>query len=96
MVLNALVPHVAATMALCSYAPGTATALLLNLPLGGYLVYRSLTERHVEPSVFLIAGPATTLTIIASIPLLFAAYNQLTLWLTPQRGQGGSAAHGER
>ena len=77
MVLNVFVPHLAATVALRSYAPGTATALLFNLPLGGWLVYRSLAERYVESSVFVISGPATVLGIIASIPLLFAAGRKL-------------------
>ena len=78
MVLNALIPHVVATIALRVYAPGTATALLFNLPLGGWLVYRSLVEGYVEPKVFAIAGPATVVCIIASIPLLFAIGTKLT------------------
>lgn len=78
MVLNVLVPHLAATVALRSYAPGTATAALLNLPLGGWLVYRSLAERYVEPSMFVVSGPATVLGIVASIPLLFALGRKLS------------------
>jgi uncharacterized membrane protein len=79
MALNVFIPHVAATVALRSYAPGTATGLLFNLPLGSLLVYRSLIEGYVEPSVFAIAGPVTVLCIVASIPLLFAAGRKLTL-----------------
>jgi hypothetical protein len=78
MVLNVFVPHVVATVALRVYAPGTATALLLNLPLGGWLVYRSLVEGYVEPRVFLYSGPATVLCLVASIPLLFAIGKKLT------------------
>jgi len=78
MVLNVLVPHVAATVALGIYAPGTATALVLNLPLGCWLVYRSLTEGYVEPSVFAVVGPVTAIGILASIPLLFALGRSLT------------------
>lgn len=78
MVLNVLFPHVAATVALQSYAPGTATALLFNLPLGGCLVYRALTEGYVEKVVFAVSGPATVAGIIASIPILFAAGKKLS------------------
>lgn len=78
MVLNVLFPHVLASIALRSYAPGTATALLLNLPLGGCLVYRSLTEGYVEQSVFSVSGPVTVLGITASIPLLFVVGKKLT------------------
>ena len=77
MVLNVLFPHVLATVALHSYAPGTATAVLCNLPLGGYLVYRSLTEGYVEQTTFALAGPSTVIGIIASIPILFSIGNKL-------------------
>ena len=78
MVLNVFIPHVVATIALRAYAPGTATALLFNLPLGGWLVYRSLIEGYVEPRVFAVAGPITVVCLIASIPLLFAIGTKLT------------------
>jgi hypothetical protein len=65
MVLNVFLPHVAATVALRAYAPGTATALLLNLPLGGWLVYRSFAEQRIEPVVFAVSGPLTVLGIVA-------------------------------
>ena len=78
MVLNVLIPHVAATIALRAYAPGTATALLFNLPLGSLLVYRSLKEGYVEPKVFAISAPVTVLCMGAAIPLLFAAGKKLT------------------
>lgn len=77
MVLNVLFPHVLATVALHSYAPGTATAVLFNLPLGGYLVYRSLADGYVDQTTFALAGPATVVGIIASIPILFAIGNEL-------------------
>ena len=65
MVLNVFLPHLAATVALRTYAPGTATALLFNLPLGGWLAYRLLAERWIEPSVFAVSGPLTVLGIAA-------------------------------
>lgn len=77
MVLNVAFPHVAASVALRSYAPGTATALILNLPIGGCLVYRALTEGFVEQPVFAIAGPATVVVLMAAIPALFSLGNRL-------------------
>lgn len=38
MMVNAVMPHLAATMLTRRYAPGTLTAILLNLPVGLYLV----------------------------------------------------------
>ncbi|MBD8871958.1 HXXEE domain-containing protein [Rhodanobacter sp. DHB23] len=84
MVLNVFLPHLAATVALRAYAPGTATALLFNLPLGGWLVYRSLAEHRVEPSVFAVSGPLTVLGI--------AVFGASLLWL----GQRWVAAPGGR
>jgi hypothetical protein len=78
MVLNVLVPHVVASIALRSYAPGTATALLLNLPLGGLLLYRSFAEGYIEPKAFAVVGPATVVCILLSIPILFALGERLT------------------
>lgn len=72
MALNAIVPHGIATIALHRYAPGTATAVLFNLPLGVVIVYRALADGYVEPARFWIAGPATVIAIAASVPLLFA------------------------
>lgn len=72
MALNALFPHLAASLLLRCYAPGTATALLLNLPMGGWLVRRSLAEGCVQLRVFALTGPLTVLALLASIPLLFA------------------------
>ncbi len=78
MVLNVLFPHVLATVALKSYAPGTATEVFFNLPLGGYFVYRSLSEGYVDQEIFAFSGPATVFSIITSIPILFAAGKKLT------------------
>ena len=71
MVLNVFIPHVAASIVLRSYAPGTGTALLFNLPLGGWLIYRYLAEGYLKPPVFLFSGPVTVLAIVATIPVLF-------------------------
>lgn len=78
MVLNVFLPHVVATVALRAYAPGPATALLFNLPLGGWLVYRSLAEHWVEPSVFAVSGPLTVLGIAALGAALLWLGNRLT------------------
>ena len=72
MVLNVVLPHVAATIVMRRYMPGTATALLLNLPLGSWFLYRAATERFVRGSTFVWAGPAVVLGVLSLIPVLFA------------------------
>jgi hypothetical protein len=77
MLLNVFLPHVAATIALRQYAPGTATAVLLNLPATCWLLRRALLERRITLQTFSWVGPAVILAILGLIPLLFF----LSRWL---------------
>jgi Protein of unknown function with HXXEE motif len=67
MLLNALLPHLLATVAMRRYMAGTATAVLLNLPVTIYVLTLGFREGYIEPHAFLIFGP----TVVASIPPLF-------------------------
>jgi hypothetical protein len=73
MIVNVFAPHVFATVALRQYMPGTATALLLNLPLGVLFLQRALAEGFVVRDDLLWSAPVTALLILLSIPILFAA-----------------------
>ena len=71
MAANAVVPHLVATVALRRYAPGTATGLLLNLPIGVALVAAAAAEGRIEWPSFVWAGPITVIGLAAAIrPLL--------------------------
>jgi hypothetical protein len=72
MTINVFMPHVLATLFMRKYMPGTATALLLNLPLGTIYLYQSLSIRHIEPVTFAWSGPIVIVVILTSIPLLFS------------------------
>ena len=72
MLLNVAFPHIAATMALRSYAPGTATALLLNLPVTICLLRRAILEHYIAWSRFVWIGPLVVVVMLALIPFLFA------------------------
>ena len=85
MLLNVLAPHLLATLFTRSYMPGTATAVLLNLPLGLLYLHRALSEHSVEPHVFFWSGPLTVLTILASIPALFALASKFHS-MPPEKG----------
>jgi len=71
MVLNVFIPHVIATVCMWRYMPGTATALVFNLPLGLMYLSRALSENQIELHVFCWIGPIVVLGIMASIPVLF-------------------------
>ena len=79
MVLNVFFPHILASVALRTFVPGTTTALAFNLPLGGWLLWRAITEKFVQPSVFAWSGPLTVIALVASVPVLFATGRYLSL-----------------
>jgi hypothetical protein len=71
MALNALLPHVAATVAMRRYAPGTATAVLLNLPVCVLLLIAARHEQLISWRTFAWAAPLTIAGILGLIPILF-------------------------
>lgn len=73
MLLNVAFPHLLATIALQSYMPGTATAVLFNLPVTALLVRAAFREGYVERGKFLWAGPLVVASLMLAIPVLFAA-----------------------
>lgn len=70
MVLNAIFPHVAATIAFKKYAPGTITALMLNVPIGIYILAQATTKK-LDFLYLLIATAIITIIILLLIHLLF-------------------------
>lgn len=72
MAINAVVPHLALTLAMRVYAPGVATALLLTLPAAILLLRAAFDEGRIVWSVFRWAGPLTALGLVAAIPALLA------------------------
>jgi hypothetical protein len=83
MVANVFVPHVLGTIALRRYIPGTATALLLNLPLGCLFLQQAIAQGFVAWRTIAWVAPLTSLLIVASIPALFAAGRWLLLGKRP-------------
>lgn len=72
MLLNVLFPHVLATVFMRRYAPGAATAVLLNLPITLLLLSQGLEEGYINLHVFAWVGPLVVIGIVAVIPALFA------------------------
>lgn len=71
MLLNVLFPHLLATLVLRRYVPGTATAVLLNMPVTIALLESSIREGYIELHAFAIYGSLVVVGIVSSIPLLF-------------------------
>lgn len=71
MALNVAVPHVAGTIALRRYVPGTATAVLLNLPICAALLFVADRDGLISLSTFAWVSLLVIAGILALIPLLF-------------------------
>jgi len=78
MLLNVLVPHLLATVALRRYMPGLATALILNLPVTILLLQHALTEGYVTFPTVAYFGAFVSVALVAAIPVLFAVGEKLT------------------
>lgn len=72
MLLNVLFPHVLATLVMRRYAPGTVTALLLNLPTTLLLLLRGLQDGYFQLHKLAWVGPLVVIGVLAAIPVLFA------------------------
>lgn len=73
MIVNAAVPHLALTVALRRYAPGTGTALCIVLPLSLLVIVNGLAAGTVTGRSLLIAAIAVAVALLVAIPLLFSA-----------------------
>ena len=76
MVINTFLPHLAATMVLKKYAPGTITGLLLNVPIGLYLLYNYIQTQH-ELLMVILCGIALAVIIVPLLNLFFKAGKRL-------------------
>jgi hypothetical protein len=54
ILLNVFVPHAAVSVVFRTYMQGTATAVLLNLPVTIGLVTRAFREHYIEPHALLV------------------------------------------
>lgn len=72
MVVNVVFPHLAATIILRRYAPGTITGVILNAPVGVYILIRKINSLNELACVF-TAGAIISIIILFSLKYLFMA-----------------------
>ena len=73
MFFNAFFPHLIATIVLKKYAPGTVTALLLNVPINLIIIKKAVTLNKTGISEVLISTVIMGIIILMLLPLLFKA-----------------------
>jgi cellulose synthase/poly-beta-1,6-N-acetylglucosamine synthase-like glycosyltransferase len=69
MVLNVLFPHLVATIALRRYAPGLITAIVLNAPIGIYIIFESM--KKIEFINIITSTALISIIIVFALPILF-------------------------
>jgi len=73
MLINVFIPHVAATIVLRRYAPGLATALVLNLPATSLILLSAGKNGDITWGKFLLPAVVFIAALIGIIPVLFRA-----------------------
>jgi hypothetical protein len=76
---NALVPHVALTLAMRRYMPGVVTAVAVNLPVLSLLVVLALKEGYVSGWKAVAFSIGVSAVLLLSIPVLFKLGRVLNL-----------------
>lgn len=76
---NVLIPHIVLTVALRSYVPGLATAVVLNLPVLSLLVVLALREGYVSSWKAAAYSVGVAGLVMAVIPALFKMGKALNL-----------------
>lgn len=73
MILNAIFPHLMATILMKKYAPGLLTGLLLNIPINSLIIHHMFVEDLIVWKELILATLIVGMTLLALIPLLFRA-----------------------
>jgi hypothetical protein len=77
MIINAVFPHLAATIALKRYAPGLFTGLFLIIPIDSFLIFRAINAQAITGMQTIIATIFVGVVLILILPLLFKAGRKL-------------------
>ena len=71
MIVNAIFPHLVATLVMKKYAPGMITGLLLNIPVDSFILSRMRAEKLISTWELVLSTVIVGGVILSLIPLLF-------------------------
>ncbi|OXS78308.1 HXXEE domain-containing protein [Domibacillus enclensis] len=78
MIINAIFPHLLATVLMKKYAPGLLTGLLLNLPVNSFIIYQMFSNHLIVWKELILSTIAVGMILLALIPFLFKAGSKIT------------------
>jgi uncharacterized protein with HXXEE motif len=70
--INAVFPHILATLVLARYTPGVVTAACINLPFSWYLFRRGVRERAIERRAVVLMLTAAAILIVPAVRGIYA------------------------
>nr|WP_234007682.1 HXXEE domain-containing protein [Lysinibacillus sp. FJAT-14745] len=79
MIINAIFPHLLATIIMKKYAPGLVTGLLLNIPINCFIIRRMFEAQLIGWTELLFSTILVGLSLLALIPFLFKLGRMVTL-----------------
>ena len=77
MIVNAIFPHLVATLVMKKYAPGIITGLLLNIPVNSFILSRMHAEDTISSWELALSTVIVGGAILSLIPLLFKVGRKL-------------------
>jgi hypothetical protein len=80
MILNAIFPHLIATIVLKRYAPGVITGILMNVPCLSFLIIIAIKENVISTFEVIISTAIVGGTILVSLPIFFKLGERLTMF----------------
>jgi hypothetical protein len=80
MILNAIFPHLIATIVLKRYAPGVLTGILMNVPCFSFLIIFAIKENVISTFEVIISTAVVGGAILVSLPIFFKLGERLTMF----------------
>lgn len=80
MILNAIFPHLIATIVLKRYAPGVITGIVMNVPCFSFLIIFAIKENLISIFEVIISTAVVGGTILASLPMFFKLGQRSTMF----------------
>lgn len=71
MIVNAIFPHLLATVFMRKYAPGLLTGVLLNIPINSLVLYQMFEGDLIIWKELILSTLLVGITLLALIPILF-------------------------
>lgn len=71
MIVNAVFPHLMATIIMKKYAPGLITGIMLNIPINTTIIFRMIKNQQLTYTELVLCTTVIGIILLTMIPILF-------------------------